>query len=263
MHSWKPDGWITEPWSYTGRLAAVRHFIRERYRFLPYIYDLAIRAAETGIPMESPLALEFPGDLALTYESLDRMAGDAILVPSPPQRGKAWSLIHLPACVDWFDPEAGKLIRGGTDYEFEYRLDSVRYFFRCGAVVPTAASIAATGKSALKDYRFEILPPIEGSIACIHSEDDGESDFTPGSHWRYRMECAYLGGKQYRFNASREEVAIDRDFHRTWRFHVPSGFIILDGKDMSLGEEVEFSLDAAPDKIEFLVEGAYLQDARS
>jgi alpha-glucosidase len=52
MHSWKPDGWITEPWSFSSRLGAIRDFIRERYRFLPYIYDLAIRAMEYGIPLE-------------------------------------------------------------------------------------------------------------------------------------------------------------------------------------------------------------------
>jgi alpha-glucosidase len=258
MHSWKPDGWITEPWSYPGSLAAIRGFIRERYRFLPYLYDLAIRASETGAPMESPVALDFPEDPALGLESLDRMAGEAVLVPAPPPRGRDSGSVRLPAGTDWFDPVECLMVHGGRDYGFAYPADRPRQFFRCGSVIPTAAHIVSVGKGVLRDYRFEVLPAATGGfLSCVHCEDDGESDFLPGSHWRFRMECREEGEERHRLVVRREGEAAGLAFARTWRFRVPAGFSFVDEADRVLGAELTFSFGDAPEVLELRFKGAY------
>ncbi len=263
MHSWKPDGSITEPWIFPHWLDAIRRFIRERYRFLPYIYDLAIRASETGIPMESPVALEFPDDHSLSYECLDRMAGDAILVPGPPERGMTRAELQFPSGADWFDPSTGILHRGGTHLEFDYPLDSLRYFFRCGTVIPTSLKVGSVGKTALDEYEFLVVPPAgAGNVAsrpivCIHSEDDGESDFVPGSYWRWRMAFETTPSGDAVLDIVRTQSAIDADYRKYWRFTVPEGFLILDDEGNTGGRSVEFRFQCAPEHLRLVLRGAY------
>ncbi|HWP67842.1 MAG TPA: TIM-barrel domain-containing protein, partial [Rectinemataceae bacterium] len=260
MHSWKADGKLTEPWTFPETLGTMRYFIRERYRFLPYIYDLAIRAAETGLPMESALALEFPGDPALSYDTLDRMAGDAVLIPGPPERGSTEICLHFPASADWFDPFSKKLYRGGTEAKLSYPLDSLRYFFRCGTAVPTSLRCESVGDKPLLEFLFLLFPPAgEASMTCFHSEDDGESDFVGGSHWRYSMEFEKLGEGRNKFTMTLERRARDEAFGRLWRFAVPENFSIESLEDgRALGKEIEYKLHEAPESITFIVRGDYL-----
>ncbi len=258
MHSWKPDGWITEPWSFHARLAAMRDFIRERYRFLPYIYDLAIRAAETGAPMESQVAMEYSDDPALSLDSLDRMAGEAILVPGPPARGAVTSSIRLPAGIDWFDPKEERLLSGGSDYEFSYPADEPRFFFRCGTVVPTSLDIRPVGKGVASRYAFLVFPPRSGEpIAHEHFEDDGESDFVDGSFWHHSFKCSAAGDRRYTLAVSRRKASCSLDFNRRWEFSVPDGFIIRDADGCDRGRKIVCDLSEAPEKLEFAVEGEY------
>lgn len=263
MHSWKADGSITEPWIYPQHLDAMRHFILERYRYLPYIYDLAIRASETGIPMESPVALEFPDDTELSYDSLDRMAGDAILVPAPPDRGRQRSEIRLPQGADWFDPRTNLLHRGGTRLEFNYPLNELRYFFRCGTVIPTSLAQGPVGKTAMDNYEMLIVPPadscLEGSrpLVCVHTEDDGESDFVPGSHWRWEMSFEPEKEGKTVLKVQRTRSAAQAEYRKSWRFTVPEGFVILDAAGAPAGRSVEFRFDQAPELIRLVLKGAY------
>jgi len=267
MHSWKPDGSITEPWLYPNRLSDIRNFIRIRYRFLPYIYDLAIRASETGIPMESPVALEFPKDISLQLDSLDRMAGDAILIPAPPEQGKDEVSMQLPNGINWFDPISQIIYKGGETLRFHYGLDEIRYFFRCGTVIPTFCKIEAIGKSLLDSYEFIIIPPAEKSdidqlpIACIHSEDDGESDFILGSFWRWKMEYTMEEENCYCLNITQTESVDDKHnssvFRKKWRFLVPDGFMLYDGNEVEMGNSVAFDFDKAPKRLSLRIKGAY------
>ncbi len=270
MHSWKPDGSITEPWSYPSRTYAVRRFIRERYRFLPYIYDVAIRASETGAPMESPVALEFPLDVALSFESLDRMAGDAVLVPGPPERGQSRTRVRLPKGEDWFDPWKGILHRGGEDLECEYPIDEPRYFFRCGTVIPTAPRIGSVGTTQQDGCEFIVVPPSgfqkpagfgagsgRSAPACVHSEDDGESDFVPGNFWRWRMEFIEIATDETLLDivcvARREQLP----YRKFWRFVVPDGFTLIDSEGNERGQSFAITFENAPEHISVRVRGEY------
>jgi len=259
MHSWKADGKVTEPWTFPETLDTMRYFIQERYRFLPYIYDLAIRAAETGIPMENALAFEFPKDSALSYNTLDRMAGDALLIPGPPQQGSTEARLHFPAGADWFDPFSKKLHKGGTNVEFEYPSNSLRYFFRCGTAIPTSLLRGSLGDKVLSEFQFLLFPPTdEASTICLHSEDDGESDFIEGSYWRYSMEFERLGDGCHKFTMTSVGKAQDSAFGKVWRFEVPEHFLIESLEGRAHGREIEYKLHEAPESIRFIVRGDYL-----
>lgn len=69
------------PWLFDEEACDVlRHFTELKCRMMPYLYQMAVVAHQTGIPVMRAMLLEFPDDPAC--ETLDRqyMLGDAILV---------------------------------------------------------------------------------------------------------------------------------------------------------------------------------------
>ncbi|MBO6157821.1 MAG: alpha-xylosidase [Firmicutes bacterium] len=69
------------PWLFDEESVKVaRKFSRLKNRLMPYLYQKAVEAHETGVPMMRPMMLEFPEDPAC--ETLDRqyMLGDKLLV---------------------------------------------------------------------------------------------------------------------------------------------------------------------------------------
>ncbi len=261
MHSWKADGSITEPWTFPEKLDVIKGFVLERYRFLPYLYDLAVRAHLTGAPMESPPALEFPGDTALDTDDLCRMVGDAILVPAPPPRSSKAGFIHFPSGANWYDIEAGTLHRGGREFAFDYPPESLRCFFRAGSVVPTAETLRSVGKGKGSSLLFLLFPPLAPSnLVHFHYEDDGESDFVEGSHWRYRMEFASRGKRHWSFIVRVEARGREEDRAQGWKFRLPEGFSFLEG-EQRLGVLFEMPKTPSGGEVELAIVGDYGREA--
>lgn len=162
MHSWKSDGSATEPWTYPEAEEALEGLIALRYRFLPYVYNLAIQASLTGRPMEAPVALEFPADRALDVDSGDRLAGDAILVPASPAEGERSATVRLPAGTAWYDPERELALEGGKSATLDYPLRGARYLIRCGSVVPVNEEATKLETAYVPALTFLLFPPVDG-----------------------------------------------------------------------------------------------------
>lgn len=267
MHSWKPDGSCTEPWSYPESTDRIVALIRERYRFLPYIYNLAIEAFLTGVPLERPLALEFPEDAELSLETADHMAGDAILVFEPPARGETEVRTHLPAPASWYDPQEGRLHRGGENLTIAYPLEGLRYMIRCGSVVPVNEGRPSLSTGRFPELTFLVFPmappaePERGrgrSVEFRYREDDGESDFVEGSYSTCLLALTEGKAGAFAFTLKVEERAGNADAGpRSFRFRVPAGFHIEDGSGNDCGREYRRDFTGGLEDISFNVKGAY------
>jgi len=259
MHSWKSGGWITEPWSYPKAAPVIADLIRERYRFLPYIYNVAIDASETGVPMERALALEYPDDKLLSYDSLARMCGDSVLIPAPPERARAQINLRLPSGQDWYSPLGEKLERGGTEIEVAWPLNVNVYFFRCGSVIPTDPQGGSVRAHGFPELRFLLIPPT--SFPCSPSsyrEDDGESDFSEGSFWRYEFLFEKEEEGRTRFVATLKDRGSSFAWtKRLWRFSLPRGFKIESEDKIDHGSEIEYEFEDPPESFEFSIWGSY------
>ncbi len=69
------------PWAYDDEAVDVlRFFTKLKHRLMPYLWEKALEAAETGVPMMRSMHVEFPSDPAC--DTLDRqyMLGDKLLV---------------------------------------------------------------------------------------------------------------------------------------------------------------------------------------
>ncbi|WP_028986283.1 alpha-xylosidase [Thermicanus aegyptius] len=69
------------PWLFDEEAVDVlRHFTKLKYRLMPYLFAMAVEAAEKGIPMMRAMMLEFPDDPTCEYLDRQYMLGDGLLV---------------------------------------------------------------------------------------------------------------------------------------------------------------------------------------
>ena len=68
------------PWLFDEEACdVVRSFAQLKCRLMPYLYQQAVEAHETGVPVMRPMALEFFGDPATAYLDRQYMLGGALL----------------------------------------------------------------------------------------------------------------------------------------------------------------------------------------
>ncbi len=85
------------PWNFDEEASAVlRHFTELKCRLMPYLYETAREASQTGVPMMRAMLLEFPDDPGVAYLDQQYMLGDALLVAPVFSRDGAVD-VYLPA----------------------------------------------------------------------------------------------------------------------------------------------------------------------
>jgi len=87
----------------------IRRAIETRYKFLPYLYSLAVEASEKGHPIIRPLFYEFPEDDMFRIED-EYMVGKFILYAPLVERENTRTVI-LPK-GKWYDYWSGKTVEG-------------------------------------------------------------------------------------------------------------------------------------------------------
>ncbi|KDD74332.1 glycosyl hydrolase, partial [Helicosporidium sp. ATCC 50920] len=99
-----------EPWLLDeAHRHAVRDALRRRYRLLPYLYTLFLRAHVSGTAVLRPLGLEF-GDPELAGEERAVMLGRALLAAPVLHQGATAVSVPLPEAARWYDASTGELV---------------------------------------------------------------------------------------------------------------------------------------------------------
>ena len=145
----------------------VRFFTRLKCALMPYLYQKAVEAHETGVPVLRPMLLEFPDDPAC--ETLDRqyMLGDALLV-APVFQSSGEVTYYVPE-GEWVDLLSGKKKQGGRFYKETYDFLSLPLLVRPGKVLPLGK--IADGADARPDYDY-----LDGLKLFTATLKDGEKD---------------------------------------------------------------------------------------
>lgn len=102
-----------------------------RYRIIPYVLGAVEDAARTGMPVQRPMALCFPGDQESHRWTTQYMFGPALLVAPVCHPGNR-TVVYLPAGESWWDLSTGWRYEGGTALEMEVGLDGLPVFGREG-----------------------------------------------------------------------------------------------------------------------------------
>ena len=162
-----------EPWQFDETtIDAVRKTVKLRYRFIPYIYDLAHECEKTGAPIVRPLVYEYPVDKHVRNISDEYMLGSFVLVAPVIAPGKEAREVYLPD-GDWYDYYTGEKYSGGRYILADAPLDKVPVFIKAGAIIPVADGEIRSTEDITEDKISILTYPGKGDF--VHYQDDNET----------------------------------------------------------------------------------------
>ena len=162
-----------EPWQFDETtIDAVRKTVKLRYRFIPYIYDLAHECEKTGAPIVRPLVYEYPVDKHVRNISDEYMLGSFVLVAPVIAPGKEAREVYLPD-GDWYDYYTGEKYSGGRYILADAPLDKVPVFIKAGAIIPVADGEIRSTEDITEDKISILTYPGKGDFVLY--QDDNET----------------------------------------------------------------------------------------
>lgn len=123
----------------------VAHWLRWRYRLLPYVSGIIEDAVRTGLPVQRSMALAFPDDPDAHVWESQYLLGPALLVAPVMQSGER-SEVYLPAGDAWWDLNTGWRYEGGTRWTVSSGLDTLPIFGREGHMLCLGPVAQHTGE---------------------------------------------------------------------------------------------------------------------
>lgn len=145
-----------------------RFYVKLRYSLAPYIYSMALEAAQNGMPIVRSMPLCFPDDRNCDDMTYQYMFGDNFCV------GIFTNEIYLPKGT-WTDAWSGeKVVSKGETLTREYPSNRAGLLFiREGAIIPTQPDVEYLGARPFDRIILKVYP--HGDSAYTMLDDDGES----------------------------------------------------------------------------------------
>lgn len=174
IHSVNSDNTVTEPWMYPEITALIRDAILLRYRLIPYLYSLMVRASREGLPIMEPLLSAFQHDVD-GYDTTDTfMVGDSLLVATVLEQGATTRTVRFPAGEVFYDLVNRRRYEGGSTHVETVGPESIPLFLRAGGIIPLAVEQPTDlGRDEITTLRLLCAPERDGTFV-LH-EDDGHS----------------------------------------------------------------------------------------
>lgn len=199
-----------EPWAFGEKYEKViKKFIRLRYKFMPYIYNLFYESSQSGLPIIRPLFMEYPDD-ENTYDlSYQFMVGEDILVAPIYEKGKRKKLVYLPQ-ANWINYFTGEKYNGGQYIIEDSPLEKMPLYIRGGAIILLTEAMNYIGEKEVDTGQIVIFldDEIEENSYQIY-EDDGIS-------FSYKKGDYNLTEISYRRKDKKIEFAIKK-IHENYR----------------------------------------------
>lgn len=172
MQTWSQlSNWAywNQPWFLEDELKeSFRFYAKLRYRLAPYIYTMAHKAAQTGLPVMRAMSMEYPDmekadDLGCQY-----MFGDDILTSAFVDE------ITLPD-GKWINAWTGEKTDGGkTVSACTSGVIGGPLYIKEGAIIPTTGDRTYLGTKAFEGVTFNVYPS-ENETSFTLYDDDGIS----------------------------------------------------------------------------------------
>ena len=145
-----------------------RFYVKLRYSLAPYIYSMALEAAQNGMPIVRSMPLCFPDDRNCDDMTYQYMFGDNFCV------GIFTNEIYLPKGT-WTDAWSGeKIVSKGETFTREYPSNRAGLLFiREGAIIPTQPDVEYLGARPFDRVILKVYPHEDSAYTML--DDDGES----------------------------------------------------------------------------------------
>ena len=185
-----------EPWQFGERaLEIYRKYVKLRYHFIPYFYDLFYEEEQTGAPIMRPLVFHYEKDEVARTCNDEFMLGDWILAAPVVNQGIEKRLVYLPR-GEWYDYWTGEKFTGESWIIRDAPLDICPIYVKAGSVIPTMEDVSYVGEKEPETLVLEVFP---GEGQYEHYLDNGEDfAYREGKYHRYRFTVDNTGNVQCR-----------------------------------------------------------------
>jgi len=182
-------------WAYPADYAdAMRDAFQLRYAMIPYVYDAARLAYDSGVALVHPLYYDWPdADQAYAFPDEYRFGEDLVVspvvVPLDSSSALARQRLWLPP-GEWFEWSSGARLRGPQVLDRTFALDELPVYVRAGAILPMQPRMERSDQRPVDPLILDVFPGDSGDARIY--EDAGDSQgyesgaytFTPISHRR-------------------------------------------------------------------------------
>ena len=169
------DNMPQEPWAFGEPYeSAYRIAIEQRYRLLPYLYNLFHEAAVNGSPIIRPLFYHYPQDPAVYAVEDAYLVGEALLTAPISVEGATSRAVYLPEGI-WLGYWDGKPFAGGKTYEIQASLEQWPLFVRGNSILPGGPMMQYIGQRATDPLTLTCFMTSGGEANYTLYEDDGNS----------------------------------------------------------------------------------------
>ena len=153
-----------EPWAFGEEAEAIfRRYVKLRYRLLPYIYSMAVKSSQTGLPLMRALVLKYRHDPNVRHLDSEYLFGDSFLVAPVLERGAQRRMVYLPA-GEWVDYWSREVYEGPIWLNYPAPLAILPLFVRRGAIIPLGPAVDYSDQATEAGLVFEIYPADAGQF---------------------------------------------------------------------------------------------------
>ena len=166
------------PWAFDAEvLRLTRQAMQFRHALIPYLYTLARRNEQEGLPPVTPLYYDWPGEESAYLTGGQYLLGSQLMAvpitaPVDPDLNLNRLAVWFPP-GEWFDFFTGERFSGLQWQINHYALAEIPLFARAGAILPLQGETVQNGCSNPQKMDLVVFPGAAGSFTLY--EDDGVS----------------------------------------------------------------------------------------
>lgn len=164
-----------EPWAFGEEVEEIsRNYMKLRYRLLPTIYSSFHKAVETGLPLVSSLAINYPLDEKIYHSAYQNeyIFCDRFLV-APVESYKEIIKAYLPE-GNWYYLYSDKPFSGNQEVYIDTPINYLPVFVKGGSIFTMQSDVSFSNQKNDGVLRVHVYAGENGS-SFTHYEDDGIS----------------------------------------------------------------------------------------
>jgi len=170
-----------EPWQFGPQaLAIIRHYVRLRYKLLPYLYQLWVAQARDGSAVMRPLFHDFDNADGLDLDRIDDqfLVGPALMQAPLVHQGQQQRTVALPGTGRWLDAGSGRFVAAGRSVQARSDAASTPLYAREGQLLPMQPGERTTPSNDLADIELHVIlgRGCTDAARLDYTFDDGLSD---------------------------------------------------------------------------------------
>ncbi|HEY3992791.1 MAG TPA: TIM-barrel domain-containing protein, partial [Ktedonobacteraceae bacterium] len=179
-----------EPWAFGEPYeSAYRKAIEQRYRLLPYLYNLFHEASANGSPIIRPLFYHYPQDPTVYTVEDEYLVGETLLTAPISVESATSRPVYLPEGT-WIHYWNSTPFAGGQTHEVEAPLEQWPLFIRGNSILPSGPLMNYIGQRPTDPLTFTCAMTEAGQASYTLYEDDGDSmAYQRGAFSRTNIHC--------------------------------------------------------------------------